>query len=497
MGAYENPPLLTPPNYGQIMMQNFWSMYKMTKELTAKPADPLKAAREKVGADWIKEAEKAVRDARKDSTYLDVNKMLRQEKRKINQYTQSYINGTISADEFDEFRYGSDELLNSLTGLNTALDGEIADLYELQKSNTISGYQPNSAYLGMLHAKKSGTLRVHQNKDGQIAGVSFMPVDEKGNYIEGADPVILSIEQLRTPGVNNINVSYASDFNEITKSLEKRHITDQLSDFDFTETIEEGGLKKTYKQKSYKDPNYNPVEAIMGDAQFNKPYEDEMTAGSIWHDVVMKKFGKDDIINAIKNDKNYLALNESDKEIMLQIANQGGYYDVNKNGEELSKKGAALEILNNVSRRLIAEDIVNNSQDKPKERQLTGTSPLKKEEEGIPEKEILAKGGWIYNPPKTSQSLQEIYGNKNIKYGNKTIIEIRPSSGYNINGKFPVDIYLGNEGEDVKDNAVPETIDLGNQLVQQKLLSKNKDLFSPELTDQILNKILGLDELPD
>ena len=117
MGAYENPPLLTPPNYGQIMMQNFWSMYKMTKELTAKPVDPLKAAREKVGADWIKDAEKAVRDARKDSTYLDVNKMLRQEKRKINQYTQNYINGTISADEFDEFRYGSDELLNSLTGL--------------------------------------------------------------------------------------------------------------------------------------------------------------------------------------------------------------------------------------------------------------------------------------------------------------------------------------------------------------------------------------------
>ena len=316
MGAYENPPLLTPPNYGQIMMQNFWSMYKMTKELTAKPVDPLKAAREKVGADWIKDAEKAVRDARKDSTYLDVNKMLRQEKRKINQYTQGYINGTISADEFDEFRYGSDELLNSLTGLNTALDGEIADLYELQKSNTISGYQPNSAYLGMLHAKKSGTLRVHQNKNGQIGGVSFMPVDEKGNYIEGADPVILSIEQLRTPGVNNINVSYASDFNEITKSLEKRHITDQLSDFDFTETIEEGGLKKTYKQKSYKDPNYNPVEAIMGDAQFNKPYEDEMTAGSIWHDVVMKKFGKEDIKNAIKNDKNYLALNKIDQEMM-------------------------------------------------------------------------------------------------------------------------------------------------------------------------------------
>ena len=105
---------------------------------------------------------------------------------------------------------------------------------------------------------------------------------------------------------------------------------------------------------------------------------------------------------------------------------------------------------------------------------------------------VEGKGKWIYNPPSSVEELKRIYGGDNKKYQGKTILDIRPASGYNVNGKFPVEIILGNAGEQVSNKSVPVEIDLSNTDVMQQLLDDNV-----KSNDPVYGSIQDLIYLPD
>lgn len=491
MGAYENPPIITPPNYGEIFMKNFIAMFDYTRKLKAeKAADPGKANR-------IKEAKAAMQDYRKESkavrkgaTGVELTKVIDNGRTFINDISNQYIAGGISWEDYNNGINKADGLLNTLNTLKDrfALEGQA--LEELEKAG-ISNYQ-TSPVGGLITAFKNNQVIPEVNEDYELTGLTYTIYDKENNPITQTIP----IDALSDKRFFSVNESYATEYAGLKESLEKIYAGKEKLDASFEKTTKTDTGSVTKKYRGWKN-NYDPAIAIENSTELKVVFNSDENAGSIYEDILTLNWDDDDYIaladELIKENK----LTGNNAEILREIIESKQYRNIDSSGDELEGKVSAKSIINNWSKKQIAQEIANKANSEYLFKGVVTKETIDEKEKGIPEKEILAKGGWIYNPPKTSESLQEIYGNKNIKYGTKTIIEIRPSSGYNINGKFPVDIYLGNEGEDVKANAVPETIDLGNQKVQEKLLNNNNSLFTKELTSEIYSRILGLDELPD
>ena len=355
MGAYENPPLLTPPNYGEIFMKNFMSMFQYTRKLKAeKSADPGKANR-------IKEAKAARQDYRKESkavrkgaTGVELTKVIDNGRTFINDISNKYIAGSISWDEYNNGINKADGLLNTLNTLKDrfALEGQA--LEELEKAG-ISNYQTSPAG-GLITAFKNNQVIPEVNEDYELTGLTYTIYDKENNPITQTIP----IDALSDKRFFSVNESYATEYGGLKESLEKIYAGKDRLDVSFEKTTKTDTGSVTKKYRGWKN-NYDPAIAIENSKELAIVLNSDENSGSIYEDILTLNWDDDQYkqlaTDLIKENK----LTGNNAEILREIIESGEYRNIDFSGDELDGKVSAKNIINNWSKKQIAQEISNKA----------------------------------------------------------------------------------------------------------------------------------------
>jgi len=355
MGAYENPPIITPPNYGEIFMKNFITMFDYTKKLKAeKTTDPGKANR-------IKEAKAAMQDYRKESkavrkgaTGVELTKVIDNGRTFINDISNKYIAGSISWDEYNNGINKADGLLNTLNTLKDrfALEGQA--LEELEKAG-ISNYQTSPAG-GLITAFKNNQVIPEVNEDYELTGLTYTIYDKKNNPITQTIP----IDALSDKRFFSVNESYVTEYGGLKESLEKIYAGKDRLDVSFEKTTKTDTGSVTKKYRGWKN-NYDPAIAIENSKELAIVLNSDENAGSIYEDILTLNWDKDQYIalanELIKENK----LTGNNAEIFREIIESGEYRNIDFSGDELEGKVSAKNIINNWSKKQIAKEISNKA----------------------------------------------------------------------------------------------------------------------------------------
>lgn len=355
MGAYENPPIITPPNYGEIFMKNFMSMSQYARKVKAeKSADPGKANR-------IKEAKTAMQDYRKESkavrkgaTGVELTKVIDNGRTFINDISNKYIAGSISWDEYNNGINKTDGLLNTLNTLKDrfALEGEA--LEKLEKAG-ISNYQTSPAG-GLITAFKNNQVIPEVNEDYELTGLTYTIQDKEGNPITQTIP----IEALADKRFFTVNESYVTEYAGLKKSLEKLYAGEERLDASFEKTIKTDTGSITKKYTKWRN-NYDPANAIQNSAELDIVLKSDENAGSIYEDILTLNWSDDQYAaladELIKENK----LTGSNAEILREIIESKEYRNIDSSGDELDGKVSAKAMINNWSKKQIAQEIANKA----------------------------------------------------------------------------------------------------------------------------------------
>jgi len=355
MGAYENPPIINPPNYGEIFMKNFITMFDYTKKLKAeKAADPGKANR-------IKEAKAARQDYRKESkavrkgaTGVELTKVIDNGRTFINDISNKYISGSISWDQYNNGINKTDGLLNTLNTLKDrfALEGQA--LEELEKAG-ISNYQ-TSPVGGLITAFKNNQVIPEVNEDYELTGLTYTIYDKENKPITQTIP----IDALSDKRFFSVNESYVTEYAGLKESLEKIYAGKDRLDASFEKTTKTDTGSITKKYTKWKN-NYNPAIAIQDSTELAIVFNSDENAGSIYEDILTLNWGDEDYTaladELIKENK----LTGKNAEILREIIQSKEYSNINIAGEQLDKKVSAKNIINNWSKKQIAEEISNKA----------------------------------------------------------------------------------------------------------------------------------------
>lgn len=355
MGAYENPPIITPPNYGEIFMKNFMSMFQYASKLKAeKSVDPGKANR-------IKEVRNAQKDYRKESkavskgaTGVELTKVIDNGRTFINDISNQYASGSISWDEYNNGINKTDGLLNTLNTLKDrfALEGQA--LEELEKAG-ISNYQTSPAG-GLITAFKNNQVIPEVNEDYELTGLTYTISDNEGNPITQTIP----IDALSDKRFFSVNESYVGEYGALKNSLEEIYAGKNRLEAEFERTTKTASGSVTKKYRGWKN-NYDPATAIENSQELAVVLNSDENAGSIYEDILTLNWNDEDYTaladELIKENK----LTGNNAEILREIIESKEYRNIDSSGDKLDGKVSAKNIINNWSKKQIANEISNKT----------------------------------------------------------------------------------------------------------------------------------------
>jgi len=484
MGAYENPPLLTPPNYGQIMMQNFWSVYKMTKEALAKPADPEVEARGKLVEKDYTNFMKKMDDFKAGGMVVNVEKELRK-KRKIFKKAgdQFKIDGN------EDAYYNALDLANGYLD-KTILGAEtiVAENNARDEIQNISSYQPEIGVTGFYQAAIARNVVQHQNSETGEMMYAYLPTDQSGNLIinekfDGKnDFLIVSEADLRKKGVYGVVENREAELGEIKTLMNNIHIKNKLNPIAEKSVKKENGMINTYSEKKFKEEGYDPTNNILVDNQVTEFFADDSAAGSGYHDWLITAYSPDDIYEKIISDQT--TMSNEDKSILRTIIDEKSFSNVTQDGRSLSE-GTAKEYLIKAMKRFLVDEIIQESGDMPTGPTRSGqrfdtkdpnTPPTQEEKEAIVSEDI----NWLLSPTTDPSELKSTYVDRK-KWGNRFITDIKiitegtyPSTISAPDAPFKVKFMLGTPGKQTDSSDIPTaTIDLNSIEDRIKLFEFN------------------------
>ena len=355
MGAYENPPIITPPNYGEIFMKNFISMYDYTRKLKAeKAADPGKASRIKEVRDAQKDYRRESKAVKRGATGIELTKVIDNGRTFINDISNQYVSGSISWEEYNNGINKADNLLNTLNTLKDrfALEGQA--LEELEKAG-ISNYQTSPAG-GLITAFKNNQVIPEVDENYELTGLTYTILDNEGNPITQTIP----IDVLSDKRFFSVNESYVGEYGALKESLEKIYAGENRLDAAFEKTTKTASGSITKKYRGWKN-NYDPSNAIENSKELDIVLNSDENAGSIYEDILTLNWSDDQYkqlaTDLIKENK----LSGKNAEILREIIESKEYSNINIAGEQLDGKVSAKNIINNWSKKQIATEIANRA----------------------------------------------------------------------------------------------------------------------------------------
>jgi len=363
MGAYENPQIITPPNYAEIFMRNF-EAGKAQVEAAKQRAE---ARREKIKAEQQRLDDKilAFDLQRMDIKAGDLTQSLQQQTTFLaDDYAENerlYSEGKISREQYNSRRISSFRKLNEMKGLAGILAQQSKELQDVDLSK-FQGGAVNG--VGLMEAWKKGEIKF------QYVG------DEIEMYYKNGDQLIaVDTQSLQEGEFFNINEKYSVSTEQLKdiaggKIIQPTHRQGQTF-------IGKDGKQYTRQEDQYADGvsneefAENQINSYVSNSKMQRLFNNEKDAGSIYMDtvfnsLVMQNEDGDSVLTQEGKrllDKTFINASEEEKEIIKKQIESGEYNKTNKaNLDEISKRYVAEQSWNQVKGNLKSAESVSQPQ---------------------------------------------------------------------------------------------------------------------------------------
>ena len=354
MGAYENPPIITPPNYAQIFLQNFMSMYQFAKGIQDKKnADPGLQGRITETRQDTKTYQKESRAVAKGALNLEVKKLLRNGRQQINEAAGKYVRKEITWEEYNTAINQPMDMLAELSAFNNLFAKE-NEAYKTLLERGESLYQI-SPVGGLLNAYERGQIIPILNDDLRVEGVKYTMENEFGDDVT----VNVGIEDIKKKGFFNVIESYISEMPELKESLKKIYAgKDRLAEVKDIETKNDG-YSVTKRYQGFAEKGYNPSNSIFNSKELSVVYANDENAGSIYKDYHTLNWSDEQYKNLATELINEYKLEGNDAKVFREIVEAKQFSNVNGSGIGIKNELGVKGILSNWSKRKLSNEIAS------------------------------------------------------------------------------------------------------------------------------------------
>lgn len=359
MGAYENPQMIIPPDYGEIFRRNFEAGKAQVEAAYQRAED----RRNKIKAEQQRLDDKilAFDLQRMDIKAGDLTQSLQQQTTFLaDDYAENerlYSEGKISREQYNSNRISSFRKLNEMKGLAGILTQQSKEIQDVD----LSEYQGGAVNgIGLMEAWKKGEIKF------QYVG------DEIEMYYKKGDELIaVDTQSLQEGEFFNINEKYAVSSEELKdiaggKIIQPAHRQGQTF-------IGKDGKQYTRQQDQYAEGVTNEefaedqINSYISNSKMQKLFNNDKDAGSIYMDTVFKTMVmQNEEGNSVLTTEGERLLNktfanssEEEKEIIKQQIISGQYDKTNKaNLDQISKRYVAEQSWNQVKGNLKSAEAV-------------------------------------------------------------------------------------------------------------------------------------------
>lgn len=311
MGAYENPPLIIQPNYGEIFAQNaqnIMAIAEQRKEEAARKRKEKEArilqAGEKTSA-YVRRANNIKAGALTENI---TQAALGFGDKKF-EIEDAFAKGQMSAEEYNEANFKLEASLNTLASAGSALvqfENTIKDL-------DLSSYQTNPEVFGLIQAYKDGA-------------VDFEIIDGKVELHYEAGGQKIEVDETWLSNPNSWDVVEKFDSDAVTSGLAdvlKKQITNEESRIIETD---EGKIATTEQRysKAYGDENLRRDQLLNNSVVRDL---DQNELGSYYKDRLAPNMSMTDLtsLDEMLKSENYAVLNNEQKNKIKSIVQNGDW----------------------------------------------------------------------------------------------------------------------------------------------------------------------------
>jgi len=353
MGAYENPRIITPPDYGEIFRRNFQASKQMVESAFARA----EARREK-----IRKEEQQIDDKilqfdllRQDIKAGDLTGSLQNATNFLaDDYAENETNrNNISRETYNKKRLSLFRKLNEMKQIGAFLEQQSKTIKDLD----VSAFQKNGA-------GAYGFLKAYQ--DNKIK-FQFVGDDIEMYYLGGKDDkelIVVDSDNLKDANFFNLN-----EKNIITEN-EKKQLTAgiQLTQ-SFQTTTNKGGKQTTVSTKKYNKSKDELINDIANSNKMNEYFSDVEDAGSIFVDTIYNKSN----ISSLELDADTISkkngLSAEEAALFKKNISEGNYEDIT-----IGKDKNYRQLVNEVSKLQLARDSFNRYAPKEQNAKATATT---------------------------------------------------------------------------------------------------------------------------
>lgn len=344
MGAYENPPLITQPNYGEIFSRNAQNIMAIVQQRQEEQKQKNKEKEQKFLAASERKTDFSRRASNIKAGALteNVTQIGFDLTDKYYQNEDLFAKGEIDAEQYSLNKAQYESILNGISSTGTT----IRQFEETIKDLDLSAYQPNAEVFGLIEAYKQGKVDA-EIVDGQI---ELKYEDPQGN-----------IQSVDGSWLNNVKSwSVVEKFNSetVTNGLAKV-IKDQLTQ-QVSKVVDTDTSRVTTTEERYSEA-YGTKEQRLNQLMQNPVVQglDEEDLGSYYMDRIVPNMSSDvtSELNSILNSENYKGLSDDQKKQIIEDVNNGVWSnkDLDVNGKTVNSSSVLMEL----SRRQLVKEALN------------------------------------------------------------------------------------------------------------------------------------------
>jgi len=343
MGAYENPKIIPPPDYGQIFRTNFVA----GQQLVQSAIDRRNAKIEKEKAKQQTLADKQLAfdlkagEIKAGDLTGSLQKLAYNQANIFGKNEAQWANGDISFEEYTSIRNESFRVLQELKQTGVILDAQSKAFDKFERSS----FQHNPELLALAEAWKNKAI-IPEYIDGEL----FL------NYKVGEENHTISVENFKEGSffdmvekydISNETMTALNLDADIKKKINKRAVYDASNNI------------ITSSSESYVENKETYVNRIKEGSRMKDLLSNVDDAGSIWADNISKTTNEEklnQVLESIAISKN---ITGKEKEAFINAAKDGIY----TNGTITDKEGKKLnyrELINEASAQILAERSFDN-----------------------------------------------------------------------------------------------------------------------------------------
>lgn len=345
MGAYENPPIITPPDYGEIFIRNFNTAVAQAEAAKQRA----EARREKIKAEQQRLDDKILAfDLQRTSIKAgDLTQSLQQQTTFLaDDFAENerlYSEGRISREKYNSNRLSAFRKLNEMKNIGAILTQQSKEFDDANINQSL--YQGEAVGgLGLLNAWKQGKIKFSYVGDEieMYYGDKAIPVDmetlQSGKFFNINEKIQITNERLKDIGGGRM--------------LKKEAVIGDTF-------VDKDGIKKNRKQDKYslsQENNVfieNKIKEYMNNSQMNDLFKNEQDRGSIFMDDVLQKIAvkdKEGNYKLTKEGINFIekTFDDPDQIKLAKAAVESGEYNENNAVllDQISKRDIAQRAFN-------------------------------------------------------------------------------------------------------------------------------------------------------